>query len=52
MLASSQFMVYEYSSSKLVQFLEHAARAGLPLMITVRGGREREGGGGGKGGRL
>lgn len=40
MLASSQLMVHEYSSSKLVQYLEHAARAGLPLMITVREGRE------------
>ena len=35
MLGSSQLMVHEYSSPKLIQYLEHAARAGLPLMITV-----------------
>ena len=35
MLANSQLMVQEYASSKLIQFLEHAARAGLPLLLTV-----------------
>ena len=33
--ASTNLIVLEYGSSKMVQFLEHAARAGIPLMITV-----------------
>ncbi len=35
MLESSQLMVQEYDNPKLVTYLEHAARAGTPLLITV-----------------
>lgn len=35
MLASSNLLVQEYGSAKMLQYLEHAARAGLPLMIKV-----------------
>ncbi len=35
MLADSFLMVLDHDNSKLVQYLEHAATAGLPLMITV-----------------
>ena len=35
MLESSQLMVQEYDNPKLATYLEHAARAGTPLLVTV-----------------
>ena len=35
MFATSHLMIQEYGSSKIVHYLESAARTGVPLMITV-----------------